>query len=150
MSGKILALVLVIGALIFGAVLWYMQVHAFYEETEAEAVTVAGESYPVSHWQGIDAASSPLKLRACFRLAEADRAAIAARLEPYAGATPLVAPGWFACFDAGALTADLAAGRATAWIAAPEERHGADRVLAAYPDGRAFMWRQLTPEFANQ
>jgi hypothetical protein len=150
MSGRIVALVIVIVTAVFGAGLWYAQVHAFYEEIEAERINVQGESYPVSDWRGIDASSSPLKLRACFRLPEAAREDIAARLEPYPEATPLVPPGWFDCFDAGRLTADLEAGRATAYLAEEEEFEGANRILAVYPDGRAYMWRQLTPEFANQ
>jgi len=150
MSGRILVLLLLGFTVVFAVGLWWFQTRAFYEETEVEAVAVAGEPYPVTGWQGIDATSSPLKLRACFRLAPEAVAAIADRLQPYEDATPLVAPGWFDCFDAGALTRALEDGRATAWIAAAEDRPGADAVIAAYPDGRAYLWRQLTPEFAEQ
>lgn len=149
MTGRMLMISLLLFAALFGAGLWYAQVHAFYEETEAGAVTVAGETYPVTDWRGIDATSSPLKLRACFRLAPDDAAAIAAR-ESYAAATPLVAPPWFECFDAGRLTADIADGTATAHMAAAEEEPGAHRVIAVYPDGRAYQWRQLTEQYADQ
>lgn len=144
MTGKILMSLLVGGAVLFGIALWYFQTRAFYEETEAEAVEIAGTRYPVADWRGIDAATSPLKLRACFTLAEVPEAPLAE--EP----TPLVPPPWFACFDAERLSRDLAAGRATAYLAEEEEFDGANRIVARYPDGRAFMWRQLTPEFANQ
>jgi len=150
MNGRPLMIGFVAFVAIFSVALWWFQTRAFYTETDRQAVTVAGRTYPVTGWQGIDATSSPLKLRACFRLDPEAVARIADRLAPYPDATPLVAPGWFECFDAGALTRALEEGRATAWIAEAEEHEGADRVLAAYPDGRAYLWRQLTPEFAEQ
>ncbi|MGF1553468.1 MAG: DUF6446 family protein [Paracoccaceae bacterium] len=129
---------------VFAAGLWYTQFYAFYEEIEAERVTIAGTEYPVEAFQGIDAGTSPLKLRACFRLPEAPEAPV------YERAEPLVAPGWFECFDAEDIAIDLNAGRATAYLAAPDDATGADRVVVRYPDGRAFMWRQLTEEYAEQ
>ena len=150
MTGRAVMIGFLAFTAVFAVALWWFQTRAFYERTQQQTVAVAGETYAVSDWQGIDATSSPLKLRACFRLAPEAVAEIAGELPPYDGATPLVAPAWFDCFDAGALTRALAEGRATAWIAAAEDRPGADRVLAAYPDGRAYLWRQLTPEFAEQ
>ncbi|GMG81262.1 DUF6446 family protein [Paralimibaculum aggregatum] len=144
MTGRTLMLGMLIFAAIFAAGLYYMQVYAFYEEIEADAVEVAGTRYPVTGWQGIDASTSPLKLRACFRMAAAPEAPVAET------PVPLVAPGWFDCFDAEAIARALDAGEATAYLAAAEDRPGADRILVRFPDGRAFMWRQLTPEFANQ
>ena len=94
---------------------------------------------PVAGYDGIDAASSPLKLRGCFRI---DPAAVAAPT-PAPQATPLVAPFWFRCFDAGRLTADLAAGAASAYDIAPDPPPGFDLMLAIYPDGRGYLWRQL-------
>ena len=58
-------------------------------------------------------------------------------------ATPLVAPFWFRCFDAGRLTADLATGAAAAYAVARDAPPGFDLMLAAYPDGRGYLWRQL-------
>ena len=144
MSGRALVLSLLLLAAVFGGALWYAQVHAFYEETEAESVTIAGRTYAAGDWQGIDAASSPLKLRACFRLEETPDAPIAE--EP----TPLVAPAWFECFDAEAIGRALEAGEATAYLAASEEAEGVHRIVARFPDGRAFMWRQLDERYARQ
>jgi hypothetical protein len=128
---------------VFAAALWWFQTRAWYEEvTGVETATVAGREVPVTGWRGIDAVSSPIKLRACFRI---DPGALADA--PMAEApTPLTAPGWFDCFDAGALTEALAAGEARAVLAATGEFEGTERVIAVYPDGRAYMWRQLTPE----
>ncbi|MEM9784715.1 MAG: DUF6446 family protein, partial [Pseudomonadota bacterium] len=139
MSGKRLMIALLAFTAVFAVGLWYAQFYAFYEEYEAESVAVAGTSYPVEGFRGIDASTSPLKLRACFSMAATPE------VEAYRDAEPLVAPGWFGCFDAQALTADLAAGRAIAYLAQQGDGHGVDRIVARYPDGRAFMWRQLAP-----
>ncbi|MGF1502576.1 MAG: DUF6446 family protein [Paracoccaceae bacterium] len=144
MTGRALVIGLLGFTAVFAAGLYYMQVYAFYEETVQTSVDIAGQSYQVSDWTGIDAGSSPLKLRACFRIEAAVDAPVAA--DP----TPLVPPPWFDCFDAEMIARAIDAGEATAYLAAAEERHGADRMVAIFPDGRAFMWRQLTPEFADQ
>ena len=144
MTGRTLMIGFIAFTAVFGGALWGVQTRAFYEETEADRVEIAGESYAVSDWQGIDAATSPLKLRACFTLPEAPDAPVAA--DP----TPLIAPGWFECFDAGMITRALESGEATAYLAEEEEFEGANRLVARFPDGRAYMWRQLTPEFADQ
>lgn len=144
MTGRTIVIGLALITLLFGAGLWYAQIYAFYEETEADTVEIAGQSYPVTGWQGIDAASSPLKQRACFQLPDVPTAPAAP--EPI----PLVAPYWFDCFDAGAIAAALADGTATAYLAAREEALGVNRIVVRFPDGRAYMWRQLNERFANQ
>ncbi len=143
-SGRGLAIGLVGFTAVFAVGLWYAQLYAFYEETAREAITIAGESYPVADWQGIDATSSPLKLRACFRLETAPEAPLAE--DP----TPLVAPPWFDCFDAEAIGRALEEGRAVAYLAEAEDGEGVDRIVARLPDGRAFMWRQLAERYARQ
>ncbi len=142
MNGKLLAGGLIGFALLFGAVLWWFQVYAYYGETEADSVTVQGREVAVSDWRGIDATTSPNKLRACFTVEPAAFVDVPRAPDP----DPLLAPGWFDCFDARAIAADLEAGRATAYLAEDEtEADAADyeilRMIAVYPDGRAFMWR---------
>ena len=69
--------------------------------------------------------------------------------ETFPQPTPLIGPRWFSCFDAGTLSADLASGAAKAYLSQPEIRPDVDRVIAVYPDGRAYGWHQLndkTPE----
>ncbi|HEU0222012.1 MAG TPA: DUF6446 family protein, partial [Paracoccaceae bacterium] len=64
-------------------------------------------------------------------------------------ATPLSAPSWFGCFDHAQLTRDLAAGRAVAYRAGTDVPKDFERIIAVYPDGRAYMWRQLQKEFRD-
>ena len=146
MSGRLVAGGLVVFALIFGAALWYFQTRAFYERvTDRGAIEVAGTRVPVTDYRGIDADTSPIKLRGCFRV---DPAAVSHAPEAPAP-EPLVAPPWFDCFDAAAIARDLQAGRATAYLAGDETPEGAagyviHRIIAVYPDGRGYLWRQLT------
>lgn len=138
MPGRTLMIFLLGFTALFGAILWYFQTYAFYAEIGAEKVTIAGQEYSVSDYRGIDAMTSPLKRRACFEM-HGDIDAPVAR-----NPTPLVAPDWFDCFDAEAIHKALEAGEATAYVAQSEEFDGVDRIVARYPDGRAFEWRQLS------
>jgi hypothetical protein len=142
-KGRVLLIAMGLALAVFAAALWWFQTRAWYDEvTGVGTVAVAGRDVAVTDWRGIDAPSSPIKLRACFRV---DPAALAEAPEADAP-TPLIAPDWFDCFDAGALTAALAAGEARAVRAAAGEFEATERLVAVYPDGRAYMWRQLTPE----
>lgn len=144
MSGKLIAIFLFGFALVFGAALWWFQTEAYYEEQPSvDRIVAGGADLPVTGYRAIDAATSPLKLRACFRIAEGVAQDALDQLPGDPEATPLVAPAWFDCFDAPALTEDLAAGRIRAAIAASNEIYGFDRILATAPDGRGWMWRQL-------
>lgn len=139
MNGRLVAGALVGFTLIFAVGLWWAQTYAWWREVEGlEAVEIGGRAVPVSGYRGLDAGSSPLKLRGCFRL---DPAAVDA--PPAGDAAPLTTPGWFDCFDAARLGADLEAGRARAVVAARDEPAGLDRIVAVYPDGRAYQWRQV-------
>lgn len=147
MNGRHLVLGFLAFVAVFAVALVWFQEFAFYERQPAVAtLPVAGRQVPVSDYQGIDAVSSPLKLRGCLRI---DPAAVAG-LDPAPDATPLNPPSWFRCFDSGALTADLAAGAATAYAIGRDDPPGFDRMLAVYPDGRAYLWRQLGAAYADQ
>jgi hypothetical protein len=67
----------------------------------------------------------------------------------HAEPVPLVAPGWFSCFDAAAIGAALETGEAVAFLGETEVRPGVERIVAVFPDGRAFAWHQLTARFRN-
>ena len=98
-----------------------------------------GDAFPVTNYRGIDADTSPLKLRACFTVDwdyfPSD--------EFKDVAEPLTAPSWFDCFDAEAIAKDIAAGDATAILAEENVPFGFSRFIAQYPDGNAYMWRQI-------
>ena len=146
MSGRKLVLAFAAFLAVFAAALVWAQVFAYYERQEGVgALTIAGEAVSVAGYAGIDAATSPLKLRGCLRI---DPAAVAG-LDPAADATPLNAPFWFRCFSARALTRDLAAGAAKAYRIARNEPEGFDLMLAVYPDGRGFVWRQLNAKLED-
>ena len=86
MSGRRLVLGFAAFLAVFAAALVWSQFFAYYERQEGVgALRIDGESVPVADYDGIDATSSPLKLRGCFRI---DPAAVAA-LAPGADATPL-------------------------------------------------------------
>ena len=147
-TGKVMVSMLLLVAVLTGAAIWYLQVYGFYEEVDEitgaseMAVTLpdgATRQVAVEGFRAIDAASSPIRWRACFTL---DPAQVADAV-PYEGATPPNGPGWFRCYSARALTDDLAAGDAVAVLGQSEIRPDVDRVIVVYPDGRAFGWHQF-------
>lgn len=149
MMGKVLAAFIVISGLVAGVAVYYLQVYAYYDEilpgTPEAAVTLTRadgtvEGVAVTDFRGIDSESSPIRYRACFRLTVTPDAATH---QPYPGAEPLVAPGWFDCFNAREIGEALATGQATAWMGAENHRYGIDRIVAVMADGRAFSWQQI-------
>ncbi|MFT6228741.1 MAG: hypothetical protein ACJARE_003161 [Paracoccaceae bacterium] len=144
MSGKVLVLALVIFTVIFGGALWYFQTQAFYAVvTDVDEISVQGQTLPVVKYQGIDADTSPLKLRACFRIRDGVAPDALAHFPRADGATPLVAPAWFDCFDAPALQKGIDDGPLRPVVAGQNEPWGFDRIVATWPDGTGVMWRQM-------
>ena len=143
MSGKLLMSLFLAAAAIFGAAMYYYQVYAYYDEIAGlESIDVQGRAIPVSGYTGIDSDTSPNKLRGCFTADPADFADVPLAEDP----EPLLAPRWFGCFDAEAIARDLEAGAAIAYLAGDETPQGAagyeiHRMIAVYPDGRAYLWR---------
>ncbi len=147
MNGKRLVQGFLVFLALFAAGLIYTQFFAYYERQRGVgALRIAGEPVPIADYDGIDSSSSPLKLRGCF---EIDPAALAA-LKPATDATPLNAPFWFRCFDTGTLTDDIAAGAAKAYALTRDDPKGFDQMIAVYPDGRGYLWRQLNAAFRDQ
>jgi hypothetical protein len=123
-----------------GLGLWYSINSAYYYKVDGVTeVLVAGDAMPVSDYRGIDADTSPLKMRACFT----GNWDFPADPAPAAGAEPLVAPAWFDCFDAVQISEDLQTGAAKALLSSQNVPYGFDTFIAHYPDGRGFMWRQV-------
>jgi hypothetical protein len=146
-SGRWLVVAILGLTAIFAGAQWWFQTRAYYtpiETAQMVVTTLTGEVIALEPegFQGIDAETSPLRFRACFTLDDAGLAA-AGQGAPYAEATPLNAPGWFDCYDAAAIGAALQAGDARAVLGTREIRDGVDRVVALFPDGRAYAWHQL-------
>ncbi len=149
--GKIAVGFIVIVALLGGAVLYYTQVYAYYQPVafrpgaEIRLTPVVGgvpEPMLAEDVSGIDGDSSPIRFRACFTT-PMSLALLSETYRVYEGAEPLNAPGWFDCFDAAAIGAALETGEALAFLSEANIHPGVDRVVAVFPDGRAFAWHQL-------
>lgn len=149
--GRIAIVGILAVALIAGIVLYYQQVYAYYDEVAAtpssvELTSVAtGEPEPIGFdgFSAIDAESSPLRYRACFET-QLSLATLTETYVIYDRAEPRVAPGWFDCFDAAQIGADLE-NLAIAFLGVENIQYGIDRIVAVYPDGRAFAWHQINP-----
>ena len=150
-AGKLVVGAIVIVAVAAGAFLWYTAERAFYAPVafqpgqEIRLVPLTSdqpEPIVAEAVEGIDAASSPIKFRACFRT-PLSLAMLTETYRDYPAAEPLIAPRGFDCFDAAAIGKALETGEALAFLSEPEIHPGVDRVVAVFPDGRAFAWHQL-------
>ena len=137
-----------LSALVAGAALYYLQIYGFYEEVTEQDVqlvslnTDAPESILFDDFVAIDADSSPIRYRACFTTPMS----LPLLTETYAlmeDTTPRNAPGWFDCFDAEAIAADLKSGRALSFLGQKNVAYGVDRVVAITDDGRGYVWHEL-------
>ncbi|MGZ9810316.1 DUF6446 family protein [Pseudoroseicyclus sp. H15] len=136
---------MVIVALIVGGGMWYLQTRGYYYEIAVENVqltdaeTGAVVSLRFENGKAIDADSSPIRYRACFELPDVNPE----DYQPYPVAEPLTGPRWFDCYNAKSIGEALESGEAVALLGQAEVRYGIDRVVALYPDGRAFAWHQI-------
>lgn len=148
-------------AIIAGAAIYYLQVYAYYEPVQlsddatmqgatqiqlTSLVTDQPELILAEDFQGIDAGSSPLRFRGCFTTPQS-QAMLTETYVTYENPVPLVGPKWFDCYDAAEIGAALEEGEAIAFLAQRDIHDGVDRVIAIYPDGRAFIWHQLNDKY---
>ena len=146
MNGKRFIILFLCIVVIFTAALFYFQNYAYYDSIETKHSILLGKKrYKISYYQGIDSKSSGLKLRECFIVDSLDYI----NLHEYDKPTPLTAPFWFECFSAKRITKDLEDGKASAFLFEKEEFDGIDAVIAIYPDGRSYRWRQLNTKYAK-
>ncbi|KJZ20494.1 DUF6446 family protein [Loktanella sp. S4079] len=139
-----------VSALVAGVALYYLQIYAYYEEVGAEDAqveltsVVTGEAEPIIYdsFEAIDSNSSPIRYRACFTT-QLSQAMLTETYIIKDDAEPLVAPGWFDCFDASQIGADLENGTAIAFLGTENIHYGIDRIVAVYPDGRAYAWHEI-------
>jgi hypothetical protein len=151
-NGKLVGGAIVLSALVAGLGVYYAQVYAFYKPIDASApsaeirmVTIEDETPEViltEGFSGVDADSSPLRFRGCFTT-PLSLAILSETYKVYPDATPLNAPNWFDCFNAAQIGEDLETGNAVAFLSERDIEAGIDRVVAVYPDGRAYAWHQL-------
>lgn len=151
MNGKIVGSVIVLAGLAAGAALYYLQVYGFYTSIPDRAgpdvqlvSLVSDEPEPILYeeFRAIDADSSPIRYRACFRT----DMSFALLSETYVGMdeqTPRNAPGWFDCFDAEAIARELDAGTALTFLGQKNIHYGVDRIVAITEDGRGYIWHEL-------
>ena len=153
MLGKLVVGFIVISALVAGAAIYYLQEYAYYGPVKASAPATQIRLQPLdgalaepmlmtSEFEGIDADSSPLRFRGCF-LTPMTLPMLTENYLIYDHPTPLNAPSWFSCFNADQIGEDLESGAAVAFLSEANIHPGIDRVVAIYPDGRAFAWHQL-------
>ncbi len=150
MTGKLLAIILLVSAALAGAGMYYLQVYGFYYDVvpkpgEDVTLLVSGAEHPepivYAAFQAIDADSSPIRYRACF-----ETALTTEDLTPYQPAEnpePLTAPAWFDCYDAVAIAEALEAGEAQAYMGAKNIHYGVDRIVAITQDGKGYIWHAL-------
>lgn len=145
MNGRLLGVILLACGLAAGALLYYQQIFAYYDRLDPERVDIRitrgslSGSIEANNLTAIDAESSPIRFRACFRAS----GSVTVGATRYPDPEPLNAPFWFSCFDAAEIGADLEAGAARAFLGQENIIYGVDRVLAIYPDGRGYAWHQI-------
>ena len=146
MSGKIFVISLMVFTVGFSIILFYFQVYAFYSRADGLGVIKVLDKYvEVQNYRGIDSVTSGLKLRGCFSVDPEEFS----ELSTIDKATPLSAPFWFRCFDHAKIQLEIEKGYAKAFLVSENEKDGIDRVVAVYPDGDAFQWRQLNSKFLD-
>ena len=156
--GKILASVIVISAIVAGAAVYYLQVYAYYDTVGADtpaaeiSLTLLDTDQPepilIDNFEGIDADSSPLRFRACFTTSQS-QAMLTETYQTFEDAIPLTGPNWFSCYDATEIGEALETGEAIAFLSERNILDGVDRIIAVFPDGRAFAWHQLNEKYQD-
>jgi hypothetical protein len=149
--GKFLTIILLVCTIVAGGALYYLQIYAFYDDVPGNGTddvqltalaTGAPEPIAYSDFSAIDSDSSPIRYRACFATSLTPDA-LAATYAPYDKATPLIAPGWFGCFDAEEIGVALETGAARAFLGTENIQYGIDRIVAVTEDGRGYVWHQI-------
>ena len=147
MNGKRFIYLFLGVVIVFTVALFYFQNYAYYDPIDIRKNILLGKKrYEISNYQGIDSISSSLKLRECFIVEGLEDI----ELPKYEKPTPLTAPFWFKCFNAGSITKDLEDGKASAFLLKKDEFDGIDNVIAVYPDGRSYRWRQLNAKYMKE
>ena len=149
--GKFLAIILVTCGIVAGGGMDYLQVYAYYSTvvpngtsdvvlTPLDGSDVQAVKY--SDFKAIDSNSSPIRYRACFT-AQNTADELKALYVSLTDAEPLVAPGWFDCFDAEEIGAAIEAQSATSFLSIENVSYGIDRIVSILDDGRGYAWNRI-------
>ena len=154
-AGKFAAGVLILSGVVAAVMMYWLQVYAFYQPVafgpgaSEIRLTPIGSDQPeaivIENVEGIDADSSPLRFRACFTT-PLSQSMLSETYQLYDKPEPLNGPGWFTCYKAEDVGHALETGEALAFLSEANIRPGVDRVVAVFPDGRAYAWHQLNAE----
>lgn len=153
MNGKIVGGFIVMIAAIAGIAVYWLQEYAYYTPVNfvpgQEIMLTPIESgipEPIlaDNIRGIDADSSPLRFRACFHT-NMTLAMLSETYQTYPDPVPLIGPKSFDCFDANEIGEALERGEALAFLSQSAIAPQIDRVVAVFPDGRAYAWHQIAP-----
>ncbi len=151
MNGKLVGSVILLLGIFVGGTIYYLQIYGFYREVpaaraqELQLISLAdgtAQSLAATDFRAIDADSSPIRYRACFTTT-LSRDAAQALYVGVPGAEPRIAPAWFDCFDAEAISADLRAGTMSVFLGVKNIAYGVDRVIAIGRNGRGYSWHVL-------
>ena len=154
MNGKIVGGFIVIIAAFAGLSMYWLQEYAYYTPVKfapGQEIMLtpieSGKPEPIlaENVQGIDADSSPLRFRACFQT-PMTLAMLTETYQAYPDPVPLIGPRSFSCFDANAIGEALERGEALAFLSQAGIAPQIDRVVAVFPDGRAYAWHQVAPD----
>lgn len=149
--GKFLVILTIVASVLAGGGIYYTQIYAFYHTVPGNGRddirltrrdSGLPEPVPYAGFEAIDADSSPIRYRACFTTS-VDLQTLTDTYAPYDAPTPLTGPGWFGCYDAGAIGDALASGHARAFVGVENLHYGVDRVVAITDDGHGYVWHQL-------
>ena len=151
MMGKFVAIILVTCGIVAGGAMYYLQVYAYYSIvvpngasdvvlTPLDGSDVQAINY--SDFKAIDSESSPIRYRACFT-AQKTAYELKALYVSLSDAKPLVAPGWFDCFDAEEISTAIAAQSATSFLSIENVSYGIDRIVVILNDGRGYAWNRI-------
>ena len=156
-AGKLIAGGIVLIGVAAGISMYWLQEYAYYTPAQFMGgqeilLTPIESGVPepilVQGIEGIDSSSVPMKFRACFTT-PMTQSMLTETYVAYQGAVPLTAPSWFECFDATEIGEALEEGTALAFLSQSQIAPQIDRVVAVFPDGRAYAWHQIAPDTAN-
>ena len=131
--------------------MYYLQVYAYYSTVVPNGSTdvvlkpldgSVAQAIAYSDYKAIDSNSSPIRYRACFT-AENTADELKALYVTIKDAEPLVAPGWFDCFDAKEIGAAIESQSATSFLSIENVSYGIDRIVSVLDDGRGYAWNKI-------